>query len=180
QDAAGNRREAQTAFKQAVTINPEYTKALIGLGEVSMDLKEYPQALEAYQIAAQQQSKNAEVFNQLGIAHRALNQADEAVAAFRTAATLSPNDPGAHNNLGVALFQAGHIQAAIDEYKKAIALKSDYQEAAYNLGLARQVMDSPAPTVAQYRRLDSIHTRITQRLFGLQYTDRVGSPTFQR
>jgi tetratricopeptide (TPR) repeat protein len=92
----------------------------------------YVEAVENYKRALRIEPNNAETYNSLGIALRALERLDEAVESYRKAVDLEPDFCGAYNNLGIALNAQGHWPEAMASYRRALDLEPGLAEVYYN------------------------------------------------
>lgn len=110
----------------------------------------WPEALQAWQKAAQAAPDDADVHNALGQAQAAAGDHAAAVAALRRAVALAPGRAALHNNLGFALMQAGQAAPAREALQQALALQPDYTRAQANLRRLEAVADSatPSPTAS--------------------------------
>ncbi len=93
----------------------------------------WPEALQAWQRAAQAAPDDADVHNALGQAQAAAGDHVAAVAALQRAVWLAPERAGLHNNLGYALMQAGQSTLARAALLQALSLQPDYTRAQANL-----------------------------------------------
>lgn len=105
----------------------------------------WPEALQAWQKAAQAAPDDADVHNALGQAQAAAGDHAAAVAALQRAVALAPGRAALHNNLGFALMQAGQAVSAREALQQALALQPDYTRAQANLRRLDAVPDSAAP-----------------------------------
>ena len=105
----------------------------------------WPEALQAWQKAAQAAPDDADVHNALGQAQAAVGDHAAAVAALQRAVALAPGRAALHNNLGFALMQAGQAASAREALQQALALQPDYTRAQANLRRLDAVPDSAAP-----------------------------------
>lgn len=98
---------------------------LNSLGNVYADLRQYEQAIAAYQRALQTgglPDKGAKVYNNLGNVYRDLGQYERAIAEYQRAVELDPKDVTPHNSLGNVYRDQGRYEEAIAAYRRAIEL----------------------------------------------------------
>jgi len=113
----GRHKEAIEEFKKVLLIDPNYVKALNGLG-VSYDfLRDFPKAIKSYEKALQVNLNLDYVQNNLGYSYLIQGNLDEAINAFRRAIALNDQDKRFHNNLGLAYAEKGEFDLALAEFK---------------------------------------------------------------
>jgi Flp pilus assembly protein TadD len=116
----GRHKEAIEEFKKVLLIDPNYVKALNGLG-VSYDLlRDFPKAIEFYEKALQVNLNLDYVQNNLGYSYLIQGNLDEAIIAFRRAIALNDQDKRFHNNLGLAYAEKGEFDLALAEFKMGV------------------------------------------------------------
>lgn len=119
---AGKMAEAETAFKNALLVDPEFGAAHNNLGLVQYHRGDLYQAAWSFEKAVQYLPDRAEPINNLGLTYEAASRLDEAIAMYDTAATLAPanavylgnllrarlrrgdSDPSVHNQFREFLF----------------------------------------------------------------------------
>ena len=124
--------EAAEAFKQAVTIDPDFAEAHLRLA-MSYDVlnqkkeaeEEYKKAAETYQKSLRQDSKDAKAFFNMGLAYNKLAKPDEAAKAFHQAVKLDPENDDYQYELGLALGHVAQYLEAVMALQKAIDINPD-------------------------------------------------------
>ena len=150
--AAGRLDEAETAYRRALEIRPDYADAHYNLGILLEAMGRPSEAEAAYQNALD--ATPGFVLARFNHANtlKALGRLDEAIAEYRATIETAPDHAGAHNNLGSALHEAGRTDDAVAAYRRAIEHAPDFAEAEYNLGIALQERDDFDTAIAAYRR----------------------------
>ncbi|MCP9493851.1 MAG: tetratricopeptide repeat protein [Pyrinomonadaceae bacterium MAG19_C2-C3] len=128
----GDDRRAAEAFKQAITLEPDFAEAHLKLGNAYAVLGEREAATEAYEQAVKTcerlvrtDSKNAEAHFNLGIAQGKLGDYDESIKALKQAVKLDPEDAAKHYELGFAHSKVAQYKEAVAELKEALARDSE-------------------------------------------------------
>ncbi|OGR20270.1 MAG: hypothetical protein A3K53_01640, partial [Deltaproteobacteria bacterium RIFOXYB2_FULL_66_7] len=116
----GNYRRAVERFGQAVSLNPDYTEALLSLSITLNDMGRYDEARDAYDRAARILSRKggspgknlfrgriANLHKELGELYLALGQYDDAIREYRHALSVAPEYPDLRVRLVTALREAG-------------------------------------------------------------------------
>jgi serine/threonine-protein kinase len=129
--------EAEAAFRQAITVNPNWANARTGLGWALQDQAELFKRPELYQesIAALQQSlelreDQAPAHTALGWSYVGLGRYADAEASFRRATALLGDYADAFYGLGEALAAQGKTEEARAAYQQAADKGSEKARAA--------------------------------------------------
>lgn len=132
------------AFLAAHPTHPKAGAAALALGRCRSELKQWAQAIPAYQKAADSKDPSVTTLAELGLGEAAMQTSRWAVAAgaleAATRTTLTPEQGAvAWNWLGQADFQMGHFAPADQAYQTVIQKYSDSDYAAdayFGAGLA--------------------------------------------
>jgi len=101
--------------------NPKNIEALIELGGLHFDQKNYPKAIDLYKRVLELQPSNVEVSTDIGTALFYSNRFDEAIAQFQKTLALQPNHPRTLFNMGVALLHGRNdAPGAIQAWEKLV------------------------------------------------------------
>ena len=98
--------------------------------------KEYGEAQNLFRKLTQEYPKNAQYWNELGIALHNQMDLTAALKCYEKAAKLDPHFPDAQNNIGTVYYEHKKYPKAIRSYKRAIKLRDDYAAFYLNLGYA--------------------------------------------
>jgi tetratricopeptide (TPR) repeat protein len=105
--------------------------------DLLMARKDYSEAAVAYQRLSEQDPKNAELLNKIGIAYQQLDQDSLAEHFYKEAMRADGKFGPAVNNLGTVEYSRKRFGKAIKYYKKAVAIGGDSLAPIYaNLGYA--------------------------------------------
>jgi serine/threonine-protein kinase len=130
----GRPREANEAFRRALTANPDKVDALLGLGRAAEMLGDSSAAEDAFRRAIALQPSFA-VYNQLGFMRAEGGRWTEAAAMFRKATELGPDSHRAFSNLGGVSALGCDFPTAVAAFEQALKLKPGDPYASSNLGL---------------------------------------------
>ncbi len=126
--------EALADIDKGLALDPKDLLFLKGKGEINLDRKAFPAALDAFQKAAKVAPNDADVQYNMARAYFALGDAKEQGVAAETALAKGTRFPGeSHYLLGDARQKQGNWQGSIDAYQKAINSKPDIYQAYFNL-----------------------------------------------
>ena len=127
-------KEAVEQFRQAIKINPYYSKAHNNLGYSLSELKRFDEAMEHYQHAINIETGYAEAYNNLANALGQKRNLKESVAYYNEAIRFKSDYAEAYFNLGVLLNRLGKNEEAILQFHKALKIKPDFISAHNHLG----------------------------------------------
>jgi tetratricopeptide (TPR) repeat protein len=133
---AGDYRQAERAYRQAVQVHAGHPEAWAGLGTFCLQRGKPDEAIEHLRRALQLRPDEANVHSNLGIALASRGRLPEAIASFAEAVRLNPAHPDARANLGNALRETGRLDEAVTCLRETLALQPANAAAHHNLGLA--------------------------------------------
>ncbi|MEM8827916.1 MAG: tetratricopeptide repeat protein [Cyanobacteria bacterium P01_G01_bin.19] len=146
QEQRANRLEqAEQAYRQILSIQPNYPEALYGLGILAQQKGELSEAENFLDTAAQVQPNSVKILFTLANLRQLQGQLVAAEAAYKRAIILRPDAVSIHNNLGYTLQQQSKWEEAITCYKKALKLQPNCVEADVNLGNALHAQGKLSP-----------------------------------
>jgi len=136
---------------QLVKLFPHNSMYHNNYGLTLMQAGQWPAAIEQFQSAIRQDSRNAETLNNLGAAYDHLGDIRQAGGCYQQALQCKPDYAEAHFNLGFLLYRMDVIQEAISHLEAAVSLKPDYVNAHFLLAKCYQVVHQHAKAVAAGR-----------------------------
>jgi protein O-GlcNAc transferase len=154
-DAAGDRRGAEVALRRAVDLAPpELPEAHFKLGNILREARgDDRSAVVHYERALKLRPGYSVVYNNLGLALRALGRDAEAIAAYERGLAVDPQFAELYVNLGYMMSLRGSDEAARRHYEAALRLRPGWAEVEYNLGTVYERADGDAgKAAAAYRR----------------------------
>ena len=156
QEHRENRLEqAEQAYAQVLSIQPNHPEALYGLGMLAQQKGEFSEAEKLLSTAVGVQPNLVKGWFALGNLRHAQGQLPEAETAYKQAIALRPDAVSIYNNLGYNLQQQGKWEEAISCYQKAIQLQPNCVEADVNLGNALHALGKLSPDKqAHYAQLN--------------------------
>jgi tetratricopeptide (TPR) repeat protein len=130
--------DALAEARTALSIDPANAEAYRYLGLAFYAQGHYDSALHAFDESLLREpagsSTSADVYFDMGIAHRDHGDLRRAAIAYRHAIFLRPDFWEAHSNLGVVLHDQGKLDEAIAEYRAAKRLNPEEASVRNNLG----------------------------------------------
>ena len=137
----GRLAEADAAYRQALTIRPQYPEALNNLGGVLKATSSTARSRTGLPPRADDSPDYAEAHLNLGAVLADLQRLPEAEAAYREAIAHRPDYAEAHYNLGLALTSLERLPEAEMAYREAIRCRPDIVHAHNNLGCVLRQLD---------------------------------------
>ncbi|NNG46746.1 MAG: tetratricopeptide repeat protein [Deltaproteobacteria bacterium] len=130
----GKLEEAVREFESSISLNPEYTEALLSLSITLGELGRYEDARAAHKKAAdsitrpgmvmpgnQPAGMIANLHAELGALYLALGKTEDAIAEYRKSLSVAPGFPDLRIRLAIALREAGRLEEGLAELEKTIA-----------------------------------------------------------
>jgi Flp pilus assembly protein TadD len=152
--SAGERRSAEAEpvlsraafhFKKALNADPDYAKAMVGLGHLELYKGRAAEGLEILRRAALTEPNDPLVRADYGVELGRQGQLEGAVKELRIAVLLAPDDPDLLLDLGAACLDAERFEEAIRVLGKALILAPDEARIASYLSYARQHVRANPP-----------------------------------
>ena len=141
----GQLDHALTAYKKAVSIQPNFAEAYYNMGNVLQDQGKLKEAIGAFEKAVSIKPNYAEAYNNMGVALQNQGNLEKAMDAYRKVLSIKPDFSEAYNNMGVTLKNQNKMEEAVEAYEKALRIRPNYAEAYNNLGFALKNMKFTQP-----------------------------------
>jgi tetratricopeptide (TPR) repeat protein len=113
----GMYREAISAYKQSLKLQPDLLESHINLGISYFKLGKYESAISSYKEALVIKPDSVSLYNKLGAAYIMTGSYELALQSFKKAVAIEPKNATSHFNLGVAHFLNEDDTAAFSQYK---------------------------------------------------------------
>jgi tetratricopeptide (TPR) repeat protein len=113
----GRKQAAMETYNRILSIDPEYTAALINLGTLHYHQKQYLRAESLYRQATESDPSYVLAFFDLGNVLDELQRPDESIGAYRRAIALAPGYGDAHYNLALAYERKGERRRALAHWQ---------------------------------------------------------------
>ena len=134
----GKLDEAINAYKNSISLKPNYIEAYLNFGITSINLGKIDDAIKSFKKITLIKPDYAEAFNKLGFAFQEQDKFDDAIEAYKKYISIVPNNAFVYYNLGNVLQKQDKFNYAIDAYNEAIKINPQYAEAHFNLGVMLQ------------------------------------------
>ncbi len=142
EDAQGAVRQVVELYSHAIELNPTHAAALINLGTIYYNQRQYLQAEEVYRRATEADPNYALAFFDLGNSLDELQRLTEAIEAYRAAIRLVPKYADAHYNLALAYERTGEQRKALPHWMTYARLDPMGPWSSHARGQARRLIEA--------------------------------------
>ena len=164
----GKSSEAVGYFQRALQLDPAHPIALLNLGNVYRQIKDWPAARETLERALALTPEDPELHYSLGMVFAQLDDAEQAFKCLKDAIALRPDYPEALNNLGVLYLHTGRPVEAIGAFEESIRVAPAYDQSYLNLARVYALQDQREKSRAVLLDLLRIHPEHAQAKQALQ------------
>jgi Flp pilus assembly protein TadD len=147
--AAGQQKEAETAFRELVSAGDPLPTSYVGLAQVQLRSGRAAEAVLQLSAAEKKLGPTFLISYFLGLAFERAGKPTEALAAFQKAAQLKPDSAEAHIGAGKVQLSLGHIHEAIQELESGLRMNPKDVRARRLLSAAYRRAGDPQ-TAAKY------------------------------
>jgi ribosomal protein S12 methylthiotransferase accessory factor len=134
---------ALALFRKALEQDPEpgeIASIYVHIASCHKEASQFHEALDALELAEQNNDQLKEIFNLRGFCHYMLKQHQDAITAFERAIELDPGSAIDYANIGSNLRELGHKEEAIRLYQMALELDPDIDFARENIARLQAAM----------------------------------------
>ena len=128
--------EAIEFYDKAISLKPDYVKAIFNKAVALQMLNRLEEAVLAYDQAIAINPGDSEAWSNKGIALRSMGRTQEAIECYDQALAINPGDAGLWSNRGIALRSLGRIEEAIESYDQALTINPNDAGIWSNKGVA--------------------------------------------
>lgn len=170
----GKFNNAIDAFREALSINPDYLEACLNLAVLYNDLGEYKEARKLYKRLGKRSEKQRTTIDPIlkgkmanrhaetGDTYQRLGYFQEAVEEYEKALGLASEFADIRCRLGIALREIGQLARSRKELKKAIQQKPHFLNACIQLGVTLYVSGKQKEAFKEWKAVlkkDPIHPK---------------------
>ena len=101
-------------------------------GNILMMFGKIDKAIDAYSQAVKLNPRDADAYNNRGVAFEKLGEVDRTIRDYDMAIAIKPNDAAIYNNRGAAYVDKGEVDRGIVDFDKATGLNPNYVEPYFN------------------------------------------------
>ena len=165
---SGDPVTAESAFVQALTLDPTHVKSHLNLSRVLLETEQPDSALGHIETAIQLDSTSSEPVRLQGRAFEALGKTDDAILAYQRAVQLDSTDVWALNNLGALYIGLERFAEAIEPLRIAVQLNDKTAVFHNNLGMALERTGQYRAAEEEYRAAVAIEGTYGKAVTNLQ------------
>lgn len=170
QYVAGRVAEAKTSFEKCIAYDPVHVDALLKLGELSLVMREYQQALEFLNRALKEDQFREMAYYIKGFVFMESGDSAKAASSFKTAVELNADFYDAYIQLG-RLYGAAREPMAAEYFNSAITIRPNETEAYYHKGMFCQENDMPDQAKVSYEAILQLDSKDVRAHHNLGYLD---------
>ncbi len=131
----GKLDEAIRCYDRAISINPNYAKAIYNKGTALLNLQRHDEAIALFERAIAINPGYENAWYNKAVSLRELKKLEESNICWDMVIKLKPADSWAYFNKGLNFERLGDIKKAVELYKKAMDINPRNIEATNNLGV---------------------------------------------
>jgi len=131
----GLTEQAEQKLVTTLELNAKYIPALITMGKIHIQRKEYAKALESYQALIRQNIKPPGVKFNAGLALLEMQQAKDAIPYLEEAVTQQPGIAYWHLTLARAYYKSHQLRKALKYYRTSLQINPNQPVAHNEMGL---------------------------------------------
>lgn len=140
---------------------PEYAKKpateLHGLGKSLFQQKQYPEAVAAWLFEADKDPKNANTWNNIGMAFKYASDYKRALEYSTKAITIDPKFGHGYMSIGRAYLEMGRYEEARENLLKALDNNWKDADTYFNLGLAHQYLKRDKEAIDYFKKVKAMN-----------------------
>ncbi len=166
-ESQGNLPMALEQYKQTLTMDPKNLGALYRTGVIYTQLKQYPEAIEAWTRYSHISNNDATTYSNIGFCNELAGRMQEAEAAYLEGINRDPRNKPCHVNYGLMLARAGRTNESIVQLQAVLTPSQVH----YNLGSVYEMQNKRELAKAEYRKaveLDPEATGARSRLAAIE------------
>ena len=140
-EVGGHRPGAEQAYRQALAMDPAFSRAAVGLSELLLNENRPAEALSVIASIGVRSDADLHALSAHALALKALRRFDEAIAVSRRAVAVAPRSAVAEHNLAAALADTQQFAEAEAAVRRAFSKGLDAPQSWLLLGRALQGQD---------------------------------------
>ena len=153
---AGHWRDSFTLSDHALNVTENNYYMHVVRGNALYLQGDRAKAVEDFTKAIEIDPRDADAYNNRGIAYSSMNNYIPAIEDFNKAIEINPLKAQTYNNRGSAYMSMGNITRAIEDYDIAIKTDPNYPETYYNRAISYQTLGKYRQAIDDYDKLTEI------------------------
>jgi tetratricopeptide (TPR) repeat protein len=158
-DGLGRTTEAISEFKAATKAAPREANLNFGLGYLYWKLRQYDEALPAFETELSVDPANPQALAYLGDIEMRRNDPEKAVALLKKALEIKDDIRIAYADLGAIYMDERHYEDALAALRRAVKLDPAQPDTHFRLGRLHQAMGNTAAAQQEFARVRELHKK---------------------
>jgi len=147
----GRLNEAETCFRRALELDPDYVGALIGLGTIEAAKGDSQSAFKRFDMAVEIEPHDAEAHFACARQLETMGRADEALAAYFRTLEFNPLHPEVSQRIGAIQLARNQPDLALARLEQAVDLAPENGEVRLLHGRAHLMIGHTPQAIADFR-----------------------------
>ena len=164
---AGRLPEAETAYQQALQLNPRFAQAHVNFGMALQARGKAADAMTQFQAALELDAENEPAHYNLANILAEAGKLPEAIAHYQAAERLNPKRAESFNGLGICYAMQGKMAEAEAQFRESLRLNPQNPGAESNLGNALGAENRLAEAIPHYQHALELNPKDYQTHFNL-------------
>jgi cytochrome c-type biogenesis protein CcmH/NrfG len=123
--------------------DPENREAVVEMGNLNFDLKNYEEASKWYSKALEKDPKNINLITDMGSCYLWLKQPEKAIEYYNRSLAMDPNHFQTLMNIGIARMSMGNRAGAAEAWEKIVKLYPDNPETPMLRDAVKKLRENP-------------------------------------
>lgn len=157
-------------YRALPSIHPRYKESAVfyfNLGYLYQEMKEYKEAIAAYELALDLNPDYTSALYNLGNVYEQLGQVKQALFLYEKVMGLNPRHAEAYLNSGVISTRLRDYPQAIEYYEKALKVNPKLSSAYFNLGYVYEIKDEPQKAIDNYQKAVQMDPKHTEAYYNM-------------
>jgi len=147
-EAQHNPAAAVVQYKEALKLNPGHLGALYRLGIVYAELKQYPQAIDAWGQYVTATNESPTAYGDMAFCEELAGESDKAAASYEAGIARDPKSISCRVNYGLMLARQGRVDDAVTQWRFVLT----DAEIHYNLGGVYEAQGNKAKARVEFNK----------------------------
>jgi len=161
----GDRVGAESYFRKAIKIKPDYTEARFSLAVLLRRNGAYNEAITHFSILQKKQPENGVLNKNLGNSLLRSGKPQQGMVYLKIAQSQIKADTEIGLDIAEALSRLGDVDNAIKEYKRVLLIDQQEEKAHYNLALLLQQKGESEEAISHFRSAQRLTTYPMEMLY---------------
>ena len=162
-----NLENAESIYKKIIRSNPNHIESIFLLGSLSVQMKNYKQAVHYLNKTIKIQPENSNAHHNLGVTYFELKEFKKAMFCSENAIKINPNHIEALNNIGNIYQELREFNKAKNIYQRIIQINPNHTKSLNSLGNIFKEIGNFKSAVAFYKKTIQIKPEHAKAYYNL-------------